>query len=536
MYDHWFVSRQKRRLTQVLPALVAYSDVCLGKKWNPELQLVLEDELAKRDITAHGNLRARKAGQGGGGIRTLFKQMKDLGLVFLEDENKHCQLTLVGESLVKGDVSFVDAMRMQLQKYQYPSAACWSGTGSVSHDFKVHPFQFMFRLLRDARLEDYLTMDEMRYIVIHYANSDSDECFEDVVARILRYRETRQLEYEINDSKKTYWNIANTFFNYISLTQYVDRIPMALLVRYGKAGEIDAFVQEKPRFIPRPELTENYLRAYGRGNAAKDLRDFKDSKYSQKEINNSRIRKEYVLLALRTPITGITPDVVQHISMSTGIDEKTVEGFLIHNYPHGNIDDFFASYKELAHMGTEGAADFEIATCEMFKKIFGMNAKRVGQIGNTPDVYVESAEAGYCGIIDNKAYKDGYSISGDHKRRMEDEYIPTVQKYGGSSYPLAFFSYISGSFGKSIDHQIEMIHQDTGVHGSAMPVDILIDIAQNYAEQGYSHETLKEIFSVDREVRLSDCPRHHSGAFQTFNASYAMAAEESAVFTATKNK
>ena len=110
-YSHWFVSRQKRQLTTILPALVAFSDVCEGKKWsgNAELQLQFEDELQARDITNHGKLRARKAKQGGGGIRTLFKQMKDLGLVFTEDDNGLCRLTLIAEELIKGNVSFVDA-------------------------------------------------------------------------------------------------------------------------------------------------------------------------------------------------------------------------------------------------------------------------------------------------------------------------------------------------------------------------------------------------------------------------------------------
>ena len=39
-----------------------------------------------------------------------------------------------------------------------------------------------------------------------------------------------------------------------------------------------------------------------------------------KELNEARIRKEYVLLALKTPITGITPDIVKTITQNTGID------------------------------------------------------------------------------------------------------------------------------------------------------------------------------------------------------------------------
>ena len=510
-YNHWFVSRQKRQLTTILQALVAYSDVCVGKEWDHNLQLDFEDVLGGRDITEPGSLRARRAGQGGGGTRTLFKQMKDLGLVFIEEENRRCRLTLIGEELVKGNISFVDAMRLQLQRYQYPSAAVWSGSGSVSHTFRIHPFQFIFRLLRDPRLENNLSMEEMYGIVIHKAISDSPEVFEDVVSRIIRYRQNVTNGFVEDTDTKTYSNIANTFFNYISMTQYTDRGWKTLSIRQGKEKEVNSFIENTPSFIPNPELTENYQRKYGRGKAAMDRRNFnRENVLSQKELNEARIRKEYVLLALKTPITGITPDVIEYVSHNTGVDEHTVEHFLIQNYPKGNIDDFFLSYKELAHMGTNGARDFELATCEMFRKIFRMKAKHVGSIGNTPDVFVESSNAGFCGIIDNKAYRNGYSISGDHKRVMEDVYIPNYKRYGQTNLPLAFFTYIAGSFGSNINSQLAMITKDTGVNGSAMPVDIFINLAQDYAEMGYDHKFLKSIFSVNREVRLSDLPTKNS--------------------------
>lgn len=507
-YDHWFVSRQKRQLTTILQAIVAYSDVCVGKEWNRDLQLDFEDVLGGRDITEHGSLRARRAGQGGGGTRTLFKQMKDLGLVFIEEVNRKCRLTLIGEELIKGNISFVDAMRIQLQRYQYPSAAVWSGSGSVNHIFRVHPFQFMFRLLRDPRTDNTLTMEEMYGIVIHRAVSDSNEVFEDVVSRIVKYRQNVADGFIEDTETKTYSNIANTFFNYISLTQYTDRGWKTLSIRPGKEAEVDAFIETSPSFIPNPELTENYQRKFGRGRAAMDRRNFeREHTLSQRELNEARIRREYVLLALKTPITGITPDVVEYVSHNTGIDEHIVERFLVQNYPHGNIDDFFLSYKELAHMGTAGARDFERATCEMFRKIFHMRAEHVGPMGNTPDVFVESSDAGYCGIIDNKAYKNGYSISGDHKRVMEDVYIPNYKAYGRTEQPLEFFTYIAGSFGTNINSQLALINRDTGLKGSAMPVDIFINFAQDYVDKGYTHEMIKEVFSVNKEVGLDDLSR-----------------------------
>lgn len=363
----------------------------------------------------------------------------------------------------------------------------------------------MFRLLRDPRLNNELTMKEMYGIVIHHAYSDSNDVFEDVLSRILRYRQNALDDFIEDTEKKTYSNVANTFFNYISLTQYVDRGNAVISVRRNKEDEVDAFIEDAPTFIQHPELTENYQRRYGRGTAAMDRRNFdRENTQSQREMNEARIRSEYVLLSLRMPITGITAQIVEHVSHNTGVDERTVERFLTQNYPNGNIDDFFLSYRELANMGTAGAREFETATCEMFRNLFHMRAEHVGPIGNTPDVFVESADDGFCGIIDNKAYKNGYSITGDHKRVMEDVYIPTYREYGHTELPLAFFTYIAGSFGTNINRQLAGIIRDTGVDGSAMPVDLFINLAQDYGERGRDHEFIRTVFSVGREVQLSD--------------------------------
>jgi len=514
MYNHWFFSRQKRSLVQILPALIAFNDTCVGKVWsgNAELQLEFEDELARRSITQHGNLRSRRTENGGGGGRTLFKEMKDLGLIFTEEESRQCRLTLIAEELVKGNISFVEAMRIQLKRYQYPSAASWQGKGAISHDFKVHPFQFMFRLLMDPRLEGYITMDETQYIVIFDAMSDSNICFENVVSKILAYRAAPSIPVgREDDVHKTYWNIANTLFNYISLTQYVDRPEKKLNIRHGKEEEATEFVESNPRFILNPEYAENYLRAYGRGNSARDLRDFTRQREQQNDILEARINEEYVLLALETPITGITSEIVSTVSMRTGIDERTVSHYLEQNHSHGNIDDFFINYKELANMGRVGATAFEAATCEMFRKVFGMRAEHVGQSGNTPTpdviVYADDVDNEYCGIIDNKAYREGFTLTGNFKRVMKDEYIPNYKTYGNTNLPLAFFSYISGSFGSRIDSQLQDISSATGVPGSAMSVDILIDFAQDYMHGEYNHGTVKRVFSTGHEVTLADIGR-----------------------------
>lgn len=506
-YNHWFISRQKRRLTSILDALIAFSDICVGKPWsgNQDLQLTLEDALGERNITGHGSLRARRSNEGGGGIRTLFTQMKDLGLVFCEDLNNKCRLTLVAESMIKGDISFVKAMTLQLQRYQYPSATRLSGSGSVSQEFKVHPFKFLFRLMRDSRLRNKISMDETYGIVIHYAKSDSDEVYEDVVSRILKHRNGEECNFVNDDRNQTFRNIANTFFNYISLTQLVERENASISIRTGKENEVDAFINDVNEFIPNPHLSENYTRKFGRGLVSKDLRNFdREGMPSQREIKETRIRKEFVLLAMKTPITGITSYVIDIISNKTGFGQAEVESFLRANFTAGNVDDFFVAYKELAHLGQSGARDFELATVELFRNIFHMRSEHVGSIGNTPDVFVESLEQGVCGIIDNKAYKNNYTISGDHKRRMTDVYIPNYRVYGQTDKPLAFFVYIANSFGRTINAGIRSIFESTNIKGSAIPVDTFINFAQDYLKLEYDHRQIIELFSKNREICIND--------------------------------
>lgn len=510
-YNHWFVSRQKRQLTTILSALIAFNDICEGETWsgNQELQLQFEDELQNREITIHGDLRARRDSQGGGGVRTLFTQMKDLGLVYLEKESKKCRLTLIAESIVKNEISFVDAMRLQLQRYQYPSATRSSGSGSVSSVFQIHPFQFIFKLLLDVRLNNYITMDEMSGIVIHYAKRDSD--LNHVVDFILDYRAgDSRGRYVIDTPTGKYHDIANTFFNYISLTQYVDRFEGRLTIRNGKYSAILAFVEENPQIIPFANGSdeENYQRKYGRGTKARDSRSFDQIVRSRQSIEESRIASEFVLLSLTTPVLELTSEIIENISRRTGIDERKVHDYLTRNYRTGNVDNFFASYREHAHMGRIAATEFEKQTTEIFSKIFNMKARHIGQSGgNTPDVIVESEEEDYCGIIDTKAYSNAYSITGDHQRVMEDVYIPNYRQYGRTERKLVFFSYISMGFKDTVDAKLQKMHSNTSVSGSAMPVDLFINFAQDYADKGYTHQDIKYLFSLNRVVQLSDFER-----------------------------
>ena len=135
-------------------------------------------------------------------------------------------------------------------------------------------------------MQNYLTVDEIAYIVIHFAKFDSEECFNIVLSYIIQNRKEKILPEDIADKvtitsemtptereevkkrRMAYYDIANTFCNYLSLTQYIDRGYKTISIREGKEAEVDKFIEKNPKLIPNPELTENYQRAYGRGYAA----------------------------------------------------------------------------------------------------------------------------------------------------------------------------------------------------------------------------------------------------------------------------
>ncbi|MDR2266088.1 MAG: hypothetical protein LBE09_00685 [Christensenellaceae bacterium] len=219
-----------------------------------------------------------------------------------------------------------------------------------------------------------------------------------------------------------------------------------------------------------------------------------------KVILEAQIRKAYIALTLKRPITRITVGLVSEIADQTGIDIKLAEDTLCRLYPHGSINAFMSEYFEMAFKGREEATDFERATVEICSVVFGFESKHIGSIGLTPDVWIMSHSSGYSGIIDNKAYSK-YTISNDHRNRMIHNY---VKAYACKELPLAFFCYIAGGFGGNINAQIRDIASETGVKGSAISVTDFISMIEKHGNQPYNHDDIRRIFSVDRQILLAD--------------------------------
>lgn len=516
MINYWWVTRPKRKLTSIPEVLAVFSDVTMGRPWQGarDLHLAFEEALENAGLKRVGTRRDRT----GGGGRTYLAWLKSLGLVFEQEDTGQMRLTLAGEAIMQGQ-SPVGILKNQVMKYQIPSPS--SVRNKVADDIKVRPFRFLLKLLRDRRLDYYLTKEEIGKIVIVDARKESNACYEMVVKKIVDFRSYGNTVLDsdfvnkytsskgVPNISKPYdhlLDVANTIINWIEYTQLVKRdfdIEKKLRILTECEEEVDNILATTPLFIDRWNQQEYYQRKYGVDPLhTKDTRSFTGTNtVTARMINEEKIRRAFIALSLRQPIASVTSSVIDSVVEATGVDSHLVEDTLQRVYPRGAISGFMTEYFEMAFRGRDNATDFERATVDLFREAFGFETEHVGPIGLTPDVLLISDSEGYCGIIDNKAYSN-YTVSNDHKNRMIHNYIANYSI--NQRQPLAFFNYIAGGFGNSIDNSIRNIADETGVNGSAITVSNMIKFVELFGEQGYDQGNIRELFSLNRQIRTTD--------------------------------
>lgn len=516
MLNYWWVTRPKRKLNSIPEVLASFADLSLNQEWEGQRNshLAYEDALEEAGLKRKGERRD----QTGGGGRTYKAWLVSLGLIFTQESTGKIKLTLAGEAIMNGD-SPVEVLKGQILKYQFPSSFSIGRGVQVSSRFKIRPFRFLLKLMADEKIK-YLTEEEIAKVIVTEAENESDKCYNYIVDRIIQFRNYGDacLEEEFFTKYKSskgavnpehpyshLMDLANTIINWLEYTQLVKRDSGQVAVLDDKREEVKSILADKPNFIDRPEQHEYFQRKYGLDpKHRKDNRNLALTKtVTAAMIARQKIMQAYITESLEKPITKITPQIVDYIISVTGIDGKTVENVLVETYPNGSVGAFMTKYFEMAFKGRDEATEFEKATVELFQDVFGFEARHVGPIGLTPDVLVLSDEDGYQAILDNKAYHK-YTISNDHFNRMVHNYIGNISNYGDGDKSLAFFSYIAGGFGTNIDKQLKNIVDVTGVSGSAVSVSNMIKLVEQHNQTPYSHKRIKEIFSVNRQVLLSD--------------------------------
>ena len=522
MLNYWWVTRPKRKLDSVPEVLAAFADISLNQEWTGQkgTQMAYEEALEKAGLKRTGTRRD----QSGSGGRTYAAWLVSLGLIFIQESTGKIKLTLAGEALMNGD-SPVEILKQQVLKYQFPSAFSVSRGVQVHPRFRIRPFRFLLELLSDERLGRYLTQDEIAKIAAVDAYNEERGVYENVVRKILRYREEgdscldpdffelyKPGRGDVNPDHpfRHLQDMANTMINWLEYTQLCKRDDeKRLVILDEKRDEVERIIRITPGFIRRPQDHEYFQRQYGLDpKHRKDTRNLEKTKtVTARIIAEQKIRAAYIRLSLAKPLTGITPDLIMDITEETGIKEALVEEVLRKAYPHGSIGAFMSSYFEMAFKGRDECIEFEKATTVLFHDVFGYDARHLGQTGSrsAPDILLLSDEEGYQAVIDNKAYSR-YSISGDHHNRMVYNYLGKISGYSPSTYPIGFFSYIAGGFGSGTDRQIQDEVRESGVHGSGITVSNFIKMIENHQDgvRRYSHKDLREIFGLDRQVLLKD--------------------------------
>lgn len=520
MLNYWWVTRPKRKLNSVPEVLAAFADLSLNQEWDGQRDshLAYEEALEDAGLKRVGERRDHT----GGGGRTYKAWLVSLGLIFTQESTNKIKLTLAGEAIMSG-ASPVAVLTNQILKYQFPSSFSVSRGVQVASRFRIHPFMFLLRLLDDERVR-FLTEEEIAKIIVTEADTETDKCYEYIVDRIMQFRtfgdECLEKDYFLKyQSSKGGVNLshpyshlidlANTIINWLEYTQLVNRDNGRLTILDEKRNVVKGILMDPLPFIDRPEEHEFFQRKYGVDpEHQKDNRDLtKATTITPQIIARQKVLHAYITASLNRPITRISGDLVDYIVSQTGINEKETEEILLQTYPHGSVSAYLTKYYEMAFMGREEATDFEKATVELFRDVFGYRTEHIGPKGLTPDVLLVSDDGGYQAIIDNKAYRK-YSITNDHHNRMVHNYIGNIRNYSSSNQPLGFFSYIAGGFGESINEQIMSISEESQVRGSAVSVTNVIRLVENNQKFPYSQMELKELFSVNRQVLIKDIDAH----------------------------
>ena len=516
MINYWWITRPKRTLNSVPEVLAAFVDLLLNQEWDGQRKSHLSYENALE--TAGLKRKGERRDQTGGGARTYKAWLVSLGLIFTQESTGKIKLTLAGEAIMNGD-SPVEVLKNQILKYQFPSSFSIGKGVQVAERFKIRPFRFLLKLLSDSRI-GYLTEEEIAKIVVTEAENENDKCFYYVVDRILQFRnfgdscleedffqKYQSSKGEVNPEHpyRHLMDLANTIFNWMEYTQLAKRENGKLQILDDKRDEVRKILSDRPKFIDRPEQHEYFQRKYGID--PKHKKDNRNLTMTQTVtamlLAKQKVRQAYIIESLERPITNITSSIVEIIVERTGINAKIVEDILLETYPNGSVGAFMTKYFEMAFKGRDKAVEFEKATVELFREVFGFETHHVGPIGLTPDVLLVSDENGYQAILDNKAYPK-YTINNDHYNRMVYNYIGNINNYSKENKPLAFFSYIAGGFGNGIEKQIKNIVAATDVNGSAISVSNVIKMVEQHKQLTYSHQKIRDIFSVNRQVLISD--------------------------------
>jgi hypothetical protein len=495
----------------MVDVLRVFLTVTEGKKWQGNRTLHLEFEKALEDQGLKGVGTRRD--QGGGGGRTYAAWLFSFGLWFADESHGLVHPTFAGEDLLKG-VDPVPVLTAQILNFQYPSP--FSKITRVANRFRIFPFRFLLKLLMDSTLDGYLTEKEIAGFVITRGETESD--LAGVVKLITDFRKKGSNDSCFDSAFQSAFgtltklrDTANTFVNQLEFTQLIVRQDESRVsIAVGREKGIQDLLKTLPALISRTDEFEFFQRKYGLGpNHQRDNRTFSlTSSVSAGDAEKAKILLVLWDILAREPIKSIDTAVLNRISLKTGINASKIESIITAIGVTPSYDGFETKYLQLSMGGTAFAKEFEQATEGVFGSAgLGFETEWIGASPNNPDILAISMDPGgkFLGILDAKAYKE-YTIIGDHRRRMSFGYIPKYQTYNhkGANVGLAFYSYVAGGFGSTVDSGIKKIFDETGTKGTAITAQQLLRLLRKHRSSPIPKSELKDLFTLNRQILPSD--------------------------------
>ncbi|MEX3566593.1 restriction endonuclease FokI C-terminal domain-containing protein [Micrococcus endophyticus] len=543
---YWFFTRPHRKLIRVPKTLAAFAGVAGGRQWKGEVavQKAFEDQLVALDLKRAGDYTERAFGRGGGGGRTHAALLYSLGLYFVHkpapDMPEEVHLTLAGQALVDQEDA-LPVLRKQVMSHQFPSP--YSMGVGVKDEFRIRPFVFLLKLLRSPQTRGYLTDKEIAACVIGEAKSHSDREVQRIADSIVRFRDEglaalpdgfeermqppgsrghKSAEELISSSLK---DIANTAVQWLRFTGFAVPVPGAdygsdartvTALNVDLEDEIRSALAEwdrKPLItvlwglqdpFNRAQTEMAFQRTYGvKAGMVRDNRRIGEIRGMSEHLRTRGLVSAALSHLYATElVTESDPAVVEAVVQHTGLQRDVVEAAvadLLGDSSRG-VDSFLDRYEQMAFSGNDEAINFEKATREVLSKVFGLQARHVGQRGTVPDVEVWAED--WAGIIDTKAYA-AYDLPQDHQLRMITNYIPAYAD-GVEERPLRFFMYVSGGFARSFTAKLQTVVDRSGSSGSGIAIQAWRHLIRAYPDSRLTHRDLLELWSCGREISVAD--------------------------------
>ena len=435
-----------------------------------------------------------------GDYRTFRAQMSGFGFIFQREDSPVC-FTKAGRDILDG-VPALRVLQTQVLRHQYPSVYSRSQNVEIDSKIRLRPFVFLLRLLKEERLDNYIT-DREGVLAVACAKVEKDH--EHVVDMILRSRAGADLSSLVNlDELRT----AKTAKGGVSLDALVAISNTMLSGVLGGCMLVssDGKVDGKARYIINPEFSdvideacdsafseiphadnpESFQRAYGAWDVKKDtaVADSASVPFFRKEGPEIGMIK-----ALYFDFQGdeglglagvLSPRFIEQAKAVLGVNESQVRKAL-ESYLRLSMQESEREFIRIASGGTTTAIAFEKKIRAIFQDDFSVEAYHTGQqkprshvIGGLADVLLVFRSPLGCVVLDAKS-TPMYDLPAGDCRAMQGycahfSDIPSVPQGAG----LLAAGFVSSSFSDGVPDRLRKISASVGVPVFALSADVLL--------------------------------------------------------------